>query len=309
MEYVTLVPSSLSVEQHNATYSCSLTNTWSKETHPVLYETIESSAHWSSPVLVTHNKNFDLWEPGSLASPGVENVAEKGYTGPIYTEILAAQDSGFASGIEIGMDQSNALGRPQTFRDISLTPEFPVLSTLTMMTPSPDWFTGISSFSPIHSLYGVWYDFFEVATYPCDAGTKKGYAYNGLGSLVEVPHKPISQLTIDTVPKNGVLLNPSRTTVLPVALWSCSLQKSNTGHCKHYFEKCTDSSPCCWGSCVDGICKKQKRESEREKRASRESFKLNNYDRGFTGAAIKRDPRTDSISDVIDEYWLRGSGD
>ena len=61
---------------HSVAYSCVLTNKWSGATHPVDYANISGSAHWTSPVLVAHSSDYELWSPGTLASPGVEDVAE-----------------------------------------------------------------------------------------------------------------------------------------------------------------------------------------------------------------------------------------
>jgi hypothetical protein len=54
-------------------YSCTFVNRWSSSRHPNDYP---SNAHWSPPVLVTHDQTYVLWENGGLASSGIENVAE-----------------------------------------------------------------------------------------------------------------------------------------------------------------------------------------------------------------------------------------
>lgn len=223
MDFVSLVPSTLSALENNASYSCTLTNRWSAETHPVLYDAIQSSAHWSPPVLATHSESYDLWAPGALVTPGVNFVAKMGITAPLEQEILEAQTNGLAGDFTIGKSQFNARDGPQTFETIELTPEFAFLSTVTMLAPSPDWFTGIPKFTPIDDIDGVWYETFELATYPWDAGSETGDEYN-MSNAAQVPMNPITQLTFDTVPENGILLSPSRTVVLPVAVWTCQLQ-------------------------------------------------------------------------------------
>merc|ERR1712224_18754 len=105
---------------------------------------------------------------------------------------------------------------------MGLTPDFYMLSSITMVAPSPDWFSGISNFSPIDMEKQVWYKSFEIPSYPWDAGTEKGDTYS-LGNSAEVPQIPIFELTKDTVPNNGILLNPSKVEVLPVAYWKCTL--------------------------------------------------------------------------------------
>ena len=101
-----------------------------------------------------------------------------------------------------------------------------MLSTITMAAPSPDWFTGIYNFSPIHPELNVWYESFEIATYPFDAGTELGDTYS-LNNSPQEPHIPIFQLTNETIPgDNGILLDESETVVRPMALWNCTIQKT-----------------------------------------------------------------------------------
>ena len=140
-------------------------------------------------------------------------------------EISASQGAG-AGEIIVGRDQFNAIDPPQVFDPILLTPDFPLLSTITMAGPSPDWFTGIYNFSPIDMAEQVWYQSFEIATYPWAAGTEQGETYS-MNNDPESTHRPIFRLTKNTVPTNGILLNPSGTEVLPMAVWNCVLETAN----------------------------------------------------------------------------------
>ena len=75
MDFLSLVPSTVPMS-HSATYSCMLTNQWSKANHPVNYDNVSESAHWTPPVLAAHSVDYTLWAPNTMASLGVENVAE-----------------------------------------------------------------------------------------------------------------------------------------------------------------------------------------------------------------------------------------
>ena len=213
---VSTVPISQPVE-----YSCVLTNTWSGARHPIDYASVSDVAHWSPPVLVAHNRYVDLWSPGDFASPGIESVAETGVTTTLENEIEILQNFGLAGDLVVGVDQFNRVDPPQIFDSITLSPGYPYLSTVSMVAPSPDWFSGIDSFSP-RGPGGYWYETFEIATYPFDAGTEEGITYS-INNADSVPHGPIYQLTPDTVPDSGILLDPTGTTVLPVATWRCDL--------------------------------------------------------------------------------------
>jgi hypothetical protein len=209
---------------HNVEYSCVLSNNWSGVSHPVDYQSVSGSAHWSPPVLLAHNKYVDLWSPGEMASPGIENVAETGSRPTLQTEIKVLQNQGLAGDMVVGSDQFNAVDPSQVLQSITLSPSFPYLSSISMMAPSPDWFSGLESFCP-RGPGGFWFQSFEIATYPFDAGTEQGTTYT-IANEAESPHGPIFQLTRDTVPKNGILLDPTGTTVLPVMTWNCFMTDS-----------------------------------------------------------------------------------
>jgi hypothetical protein len=202
----------------NVTYECSFTNLWSAETHPNMYP---GSAHWSPPVLAAHSRKYKMWKPGLLASEGVESVAEVGSYGKLTNELEM-----FAGDFVVGTDQYNRNQQSQTLHHISLTHSTRFLSSITMIAPSPDWFSGFYELKPFGRVERerLWYESFEIETFPWDAGTEKGDTFS-LNNPAENPHVPVQQISVDTdtVPANGVLLSPDGATVLPMAKWSCQL--------------------------------------------------------------------------------------
>lgn len=220
MDILQLAASTVPITQ-SVKYSCDLTNNWSEGNHPIDYEGVSGSAHWSPPVILAHSKFVNLWSTGDMASPGIENVAETGSTSTLQDEIEVLQTKGLAGKMVIGTSQFNARDPLQIFETITLSPSNPYLSTISMMAPSPDWFSGLESFCP-RGPGGFWFQSFEVATYPFDAGTERGVTYI-IDNDPESPHGPIFQLTKDTVPDSGILLDPIGTKVLPVMVWKCVL--------------------------------------------------------------------------------------
>ena len=204
---------------HTVTYSCTFTNNWSGANHPVNYP---SNAHWSPPVIAAHSKKYMMWKPNTLATEGVKLVAETGDTSKLLSEIETAQEKRVAGDMVKGDVTFNREIQSQIFSDITLTPVFDRMSSITMIAPSPDWFTGFYNINPVDKSSKFWLKSFEVETYPWDAGTKKGNTFSGDNSA-ENPHVPISQFTKDTVPNTGVLSNSERTEVLPMATWSFTL--------------------------------------------------------------------------------------
>jgi len=224
MDILQLAVSSVPINQ-SVQYTCVFANTWSGARHPIEYPS--GIANWSPPVLLAHSKAVDLWSPGRFASPGIENVAEIGDATVLQEEIEVLQTKGLAGESVLGVQTFNFETQSQQFDPITLSPSYPYLSTVSMIGPSPDWFSGFESFSP-RGPGGYWYQSFELATYPFDAGTEQGETYS-VDNEAEPVHGPIYQLTKDTVPDSGILLDPTGTTVLPVITWSCNLSDSVGG--------------------------------------------------------------------------------
>lgn len=197
-----------------------MNNNWSAVNHPVNYP---SNAHWSPPIIAAHSEKYNIWKPDTLATKGVEEVAESGSTSELKKEIGAAQESFSAGDFVEGSVTFNSSTQSQTFADIMLTPSFDMMSSITMVAPSPDWFTGFYNVRPIDENSMVWLESFEIASYPWDAGTETGDNYS-TSNPEENPKVPIMRLTKDTVPNNGVLLNSEGTEVLPMATWTCTLK-------------------------------------------------------------------------------------
>lgn len=185
-------------KSHSVTYSCRFTNKWSSESHPVNYP---ENAHWSAPVVAAHSRKYTMWKEDRLASDGVKIVAETGDPGTLQEEVGEARNKNEAGDVITGDVQYNSDQQEQILDDIAMTPWFNKLSSITMVGPSSDWYTGFYNMNPVDKSSKVWYESFEIATYPWDAGTDKG----------DDARVPIQQLTNNTVP------------VLAMALWSCTL--------------------------------------------------------------------------------------
>mmetsp|Transcript_50438 Transcript_50438/g.57114 ORF Transcript_50438/g.57114 Transcript_50438/m.57114 type:complete len:278 (-) Transcript_50438:233-1066(-) len=243
---------------HSVTYSCTFTNTWSSENHPFNYP---GSAHWSPPVIAAHGNKYTMWKPGEMASNGVKIVAETGSPGTLKVEVDDAMQENKAGDVINGGVQFNRDTQEQMLPDIALTPWFDMMSSITMVAPSPDWYTGFYNVKPVDPSSMVWYESFEIPTYPWDAGTDEGDDFNS-SNQAQDPRVPILQLTKNTVPENGVLLNPEKTEVLPMATWSCSLKGSSS--CNNYDNvmKGKTNKNCNW---VDKN-KKKKREKRCQKK-------------------------------------------
>ena len=99
--------------------------------------------------------------------------------------------------------------------------EFPFLSVMAGMSPSPDWYTGFYSFWLVDDFSRTWYDHIKIQTYAWDAGTDAGTTYDSLDSDLE-PSIPIQQFVNNVGPENGELRDPNGD-ITVVGEWECFL--------------------------------------------------------------------------------------
>jgi hypothetical protein len=75
--------SSLAAVRYRATFRA----TWSAATHP---SDFPATAHFSPLVGGTHNGQVRLWTEGGIATDGIKDMAERGLTSTLSTEVSAA---------------------------------------------------------------------------------------------------------------------------------------------------------------------------------------------------------------------------
>lgn len=114
----------------------------------------DQDAHFSWMGGATHNDNVKFWETGILASAGIDQMSITGVTSRLIFEIQTEIEKGNAEGI---IDQQHWFCPDEithvncgdlTFQ-IVVTKEFPLVSLVSMLGPSPDWFIGTESLSMV----------------------------------------------------------------------------------------------------------------------------------------------------------------
>ncbi|AXG71567.1 spondin_N [Kordia sp. SMS9] len=173
----------------NANYTISFEGTWSASTHP--HANFSVNAHWSNLVGAMHNSNVVFVNPGSLASAGIEDVAENGQNDAIQLEVQNAMNAGNAN---LFFNQPFDAFSPTATAATSIVADqnFPLLSLASMIAPSPDWMIQVNSISLLDT-NGDWIPSIVMDLFPYDAGTEDGnmYASNNPDT---VPQQPISSL-------------------------------------------------------------------------------------------------------------------
>lgn len=166
-----------------ATYRIDFDVAWSAANHPGAWP---ASAHFSPLVGTTHDASTTFWEPGGIASPGIEQMAETGGTSTLRGEFSAA--TGRRGGHLLS---TTIFGPGRRTIEFDVDKSESLVTFVTMVAPSPDWFVGVSGLD----LYdgGTWADGLVVDLFAWDAGTDSGSSFTS-GNLDTNPQEPIALL-------------------------------------------------------------------------------------------------------------------
>ena len=124
------------------------------------------------------------------ATPGIESMAETGGTSTLRSEIrahLPAAVLSVISGPGLGTSPART-----TISSVVVRGDYPLVTLVTMIAPSPDWFVGVSALSLMDDL-GQWVDELQVTLYPYDSGTDDGTTYTSVNADSS-PKRPIRSL-------------------------------------------------------------------------------------------------------------------
>ncbi len=156
----------------DAVYKVEFISNWSSTTHPTDYP---SNAHWSKLVGTTHNTSISFFEIGQLATDGVEDVAESGSNTAFINEINTSITNGNAYEVIEGGGLSSGPGTI-TIDNVNVDANFPLISLITMIAPSPDWVAQINNLK-LTDDDNDWKTSISIDVYATDAGTDNGTTY------------------------------------------------------------------------------------------------------------------------------------
>lgn len=174
-----------------ATYQITFTGQWPG--------TLPNNAHFSPLIGATHCDPGAILSVGDVASPGVENVAEIGVTTTLVNEINAGISAGTLGTL---VSRDGNIGPSQTVTlNMTVDSEHSLLTLITMIAPSPDWFVGVHDLDLLDS-NGEWHQQLVIAVGSYDAGTENGNNFS-INNAATVPQSVITDL--DAANPNGIL--------------------------------------------------------------------------------------------------------
>ncbi len=184
-------------------YRVTVEVTWSEASHPGL---VPGDAHFSWVGGATHDASVSFWSEGEVASPGMVEMAETGATLVLEAEVAAAIQAGSAGSVLAWHHWfcPPATTNPwcgATVVEFDVDAAHPLVTLVSMLGPSPDWFVGVDGL-PLHD-GSDWVDQLSVDLYPYDGGTRSANLF-ALGGPLTSPPDPIELITDAT----GQLIGP-----------------------------------------------------------------------------------------------------
>lgn len=161
-----------------ARYRVTFESTWSASSHPTDFP---DTAHYSGLIGGTHTAGATFWQAGAAASEGIQLMAERGRKTPLDMEVMNAIAAGTAEFVLSGPALDVSPGTTSMEFDVSQS--FPLVTLVTMVAPSPDWFTGVSGL--LLFVNGQWLDEHTVELFPYDAGTDSGVSYESANEVTD----------------------------------------------------------------------------------------------------------------------------
>ena len=180
-----LVVAASAQAQTTAEYQIRFQSTWTQAAYPDAWP---PNPHFSALIGGTHSDAVAFWEPGGIASAGIEFMAETGGVSPLRNEVIAEINNGNAGEVVQGPGSGTP---PMTTTTFTLTEDFPRVTLVTMVAPSPDWFVGVNGLDL--RVGDAWVETLTVPLYVWDAGTDSGPDFTSSNADL-TPHDPIVPL-------------------------------------------------------------------------------------------------------------------
>ena len=169
----------------SARYRLTFEGAWTRTVTP---GGLPGSAHFSSLIGAVHNDQVSFWRSGDRASRELERVAELGIQ-----DQLAALMERSRPRVHAVLERSLPRGGAASAAiEFEATRDHPLVTLVTMIAPSPDWFVGVSGLSLLDG-QNEWLTGREVDLFPYDAGTEDGTEFS-LDNPATVPRETITSI-------------------------------------------------------------------------------------------------------------------
>lgn len=180
--------------QTTAIYNITFNSNWNATQHT----SIPANDHFSNLVGATHKNENVYFELGQNASLGIKNVAELGSNSAFMNEVQNSINT--KEWYNVSFSPNNAAFGSATISNVEVTEEYHLLTLISMIAPSPDWFIAINSLNLRNESNTDWKDSFTMDVFVYDSGTDSGNNYNSANS---VTNPQVGVFKINNAPFNG----------------------------------------------------------------------------------------------------------
>ncbi|XP_050668698.1 spondin-1-like [Leptidea sinapis] len=182
----------------DARYMVMFDGIWSYNTHPYMFPESRSLARFSDVVGASHSNRYSVYQFNSDASAGLQMLAEQGNTTELEIAIQSQLGSSVRTIIKAASQPQPNMATVATFR---VTKVHHLVSLVTAILPSPDWFLGVSNMELCDAITNRWAPNLTLNLYPLDAGTDSGLTFEAPNEET-MPPQPISSAPINKdIPK------------------------------------------------------------------------------------------------------------
>ncbi len=167
-----------------ARYRITFDADWTAERHPEQFP--GASAHFSGLVGAVHSEQVIYWEPGQIATAGIEQMAETGSKTLFLDEIDASIANGYAISAINGAGVSTGDGQASV--EVVVTQDHSQITITSMLAPSPDWFVGLHNVELFDG--GAFLESATVDAVLYDSGTDSGVSFTSSNQDTQ-PREPV----------------------------------------------------------------------------------------------------------------------
>ncbi|XP_015119117.1 uncharacterized protein LOC107042558 [Diachasma alloeum] len=153
-----------------ALYKITLDTYWTRIRFPKNYP--DQRAQFGKLIGQTHDRTYSLYRLGTRLNSGIAHYIETGETNGIASE--GNNPNVFDSFSGLSILRGDGTSSTRAFVDSNHT----LVSIVSRITPSPDWFIGVDSFQLC--IDGDWIDTVTVELDPLDAGTHEGITFTAM---------------------------------------------------------------------------------------------------------------------------------
>lgn len=182
----------------SAIYEVTFDINWNKDDFPVNYP---SNPHFSKIIGWSHSSTSNFFALESMASEGIQKMAELGATAPLSDEINQKISDGEGHELIIGENLGSGVGKITV--EVNVHKEHPSITLATMIAPSPDWYLAVVNITLLENQEFVNEKVVTASIY--DAGTDSGTDYTSSNEITN-PQESISKLSYAPL-SNGTVLS------------------------------------------------------------------------------------------------------